>query len=105
MEKQTATLLDLQENAVNGEEEEEEEEEGVAENGEENPLVSESQPDESTTALLTPVHTYYIAHREWLEREAQVYFIPSAVPGKEVIDHNVAIIMVCILYVSFPSTS
>ena len=55
-------------------------EEGSAGDGEEDPIVSEPRPEDATV-LLGPGHAHYIPHREWLAREAQVYFIPSTVPG------------------------
>ena len=62
------------------EEGEEEEEEGRT--GEEDPIVSEPHADQATTALLGPGYAHYIPQREWLSREAQVYHVPSRVPGK-----------------------
>ena len=69
-----------QEGGPDEEGEEEEEEEGRT--GEEDPIVSEPHADQATTALLGPGHAHYIPQREWLSREAQVYHIPSRVPGK-----------------------
>ena len=54
------------------------------EDGEENPVTGETQPEE-TTGLLGPGHTHYIPQREWLNREAQVFHIPSAVPGTHIL--------------------
>ena len=59
---------------------EEEEEEGGA--GEEDPIISEPHANDVTAALLGPGHAHYIPQREWLAREAQVYHVPSRVPGK-----------------------
>lgn len=59
--------------------------EEIAEGEEDAPIISEPQSEETTT-LLGPGHVHYIPQAEWLNREAQVFYVPSVVPGTPPVD-------------------